>query len=582
MYHYDQYDRQLAAERVAQFSDQVRRRLSGELKEEEFRVLRLQNGLYHQVHGYMLRIAVPYGLVSAGQVRVIAQIARKYDRGYGHFTTRQNIQFNWINLQDIPAIFAELAEAELHANQTSGSCLRGITSDEFAGVARDEIVDPRPYTEILRQWTTFHPEFAYLPRKFKIAISGGGEDRAATGVHDIGLRVVKNEAGEVGFRVLVGGGLGRTPVIGTVISDFVPWQHALTYLESIVRVYNEYGRRDNAYKARIKILVKALGIEEFRRQVEEDWQFTKGGPLTVTQQELDRVAAYFAPHDYAPLPAIDAGVERLQRENNAFANWLQRNVKPHKAMGYAVVLLSLKKPGAAPGDITADQLDAVAELSERFSFGEVRTTHMQNLVLADVRQSDLIELWHAARELGLATPNIGLLTDVICCPGSDFCSLANARSIPLAQEISRRFENADYLHDIGDIELNISGCINACAHHHVAHIGILGVDKNGEDRYQVSIGGAQGNGIRLGQIIGSSFSAAETPEVIASLLGLYVRERHEGERFVDTVHRLGVQPFKEHVYKTATAVSLGLADEAAAHAESLVASYDESYFSPRF
>ncbi|OGS87288.1 MAG: sulfite reductase [Gallionellales bacterium GWA2_59_43] len=582
MYHYDQYDHQLAAERVAQFSDQVRRRLSGELREDEFRVLRLQNGLYHQVHGYMLRIAVPYGLVSAGQVRTIAHIARKYDRGYGHLTTRQNIQFNWIKLQDVPEIFAELARAELHATQTSGSCIRGITSDEFAGVARDEIVDPRPYAEILRQWSTFHPEFAYLPRKFKIAISGGGEDRAATGVHDIGLRVVKNEQGEVGFRVLVGGGLGRTPVVGTAISDFVPWQHALTYLESIVRVYNEYGRRDNAYKARIKILVKALGIEEFRRQVEADWEFTKGGAMTVTEEELKRVAAFFAPHDYAQLLAIDAGVERLQRENKAFSNWLRRNVKPHKAPGYAIVLLSLKKLGVAPGDITADQLDAVAALSERFSFGEVRVTHMQNLVLADVRQSDLIELWQEVAKLGLATPNIGLLTDVICCPGSDFCSLANARSIPLAQEIANRFDDFDYLHDIGDIELNISGCINACAHHHVGHIGILGVDKNGENRYQISIGGAQGNDVRLGQIIGSSFSAAETPEVIASLLDLYVRERHEGERFVDTVHRLGVQPFKEHVYKTATAVSLGLADEAAAHAESLVASYDDPYFSPRF
>ena len=582
MYRYDQYDHQLAAERVAQFGDQVRRRLSGELAEDEFRILRLQNGLYHQVHGYMLRIAVPYGLLGAQQVRALAHIARKYDRGYGHFTTRQNIQFNWVRLQDTPAILAELAKVEMHANQASGSCLRSITSDEFAGVARDEIVDPRPYAEILRQWTTFHPEFAYLPRKFKIAISGGGEDRAATGVHDVGLRVVKNGQGDVGFRVLVGGGLGRTPVVGTVISDFVPWQDVLSYLESIVRVYNEYGRRDNAYKARIKILVKALGIEEFRRQVEEDWQHTRGGPLTVTREELDRVAAAFEPHPYERLADGDDALEALARKEKAFAGWLKRNVKPHKVPGYAVVLLSLKKPGVAPGDITADQLDAVADLSERFGFGEVRVTHMQNLVLADVKQSDLVELWYALSELGLATPNIGLLTDVICCPGSDFCNLANARSIPLAKDISRRFEDADYLHDIGDIELNISGCINACAHHHVGHIGILGVDKNGEDRYQVSIGGAQGNGIRLGQIIGSSFSAAEAPEVIASLLALYVRERHEGERFVDTVHRLGVQPFKEHVYRTATAVSLGLADAAAEHAEAVAASYDDPHYSQRF
>ncbi len=582
MYRYDAYDRQLAAERVAQFSDQVRRRLSGELSEDEFRILRLQNGLYHQVHGYMLRVAAPYGLLGAHQLRTLAHIARTYDRGYGHFTTRQNIQFNWIRLEDIPAIFAELAKVELHANQTSGSCLRGITSDEFAGVARDEIVDPRPYAEILRQWTTFHPEFAYLPRKFKIAISGGGEDRAATGVHDIGLRVVKNEQGEVGFRVLVGGGLGRTPAIGTVISDFVPWQHALTYLESIVRVYNEYGRRDNAYKARIKILVKALGIEEFRRQVEEDWQFTKGGPLTVTQEELDRVSAAFAPPPYEQLAEGNDALAALAQKEKAFANWLKRNVKPHQRAGYAIVVLSLKQPGAAPGDVTADQLDAVADLADRYSFGELRATHMQNLVLADVKQSDLVELWYALTELGLATPNIGLLTDVICCPGSDFCALANARSIPLARAISQRFDDIDFQHDIGDIELNISGCVNACAHHHVAHIGILGVDKNGEDRYQVSIGGAQGNGIRVGKIIGSSFSAAETPEVIAGLLDLYVRERHDGERFVDTVHRLGEQPFKEHVYKTATAVKLGLAEAAGEHDEALAASYDDPYFSPRF
>lgn len=582
MYRYDKYDHQLTAERVAQFSDQVRRRLSGELSEDEFRILRLQNGLYHQVHGYMLRVAVPYGLLGADQVRTLAHIARTYDRGYGHFTTRQNIQYNWIKLEDIPDIFAELAKVEMHANQTSGSCLRSITSDEFAGVARDEIVDPRPYAEILRQWTTFHPEFAYLPRKFKIAISGGGEDRAATGVHDIGLRVVKNEQGEIGFRVLVGGGLGRTPIVGTVISEFVPWQHGLTYLESIVRVYNEHGRRDNAYKARIKILVKALGIEEFRRQVEGDWQFTKDGPLTITQQELDRVAAAFEPHGYENLTDGSEALEALAGKEKQFSNWLRRNVKPHKQSGYAIVVLSLKKPGEAPGDVSAEQFDALADLADRYSFGELRVTHMQNLVLADVKQSDLVELWYAASELGLATPNIGLLTDVICCPGSDFCSLANARSIPLSKAISNRFESFDFQHDIGDIELNISGCINACAHHHVAHIGILGVDKNGENRYQVSIGGQQGNALRLGKVIGSSFSAAETPEVIASLLGLYVQERHEDERFVDTVQRLGVQPFKEHVYKTATAVALGLADDAAAHEEAVVASYDEPYYSRRF
>ncbi len=563
MYRYDQFDHQLASERVAQFGDQVRRRLSGELSEDEFRILRLQNGLYHQVHAYMLRAAVPYGLASANQLRKFAQIARKFDRGYAHFTTRQNIQYNWIKLPDTPEILAELASVELHANQTSGSCLRSITSDEFAGVSPDEIVDPRPYAEILRQWTTFHPEFAYLPRKFKIAISGAEEDRAATGVHDIGLNAVKNAQGEVGFRVLVGGGLGRTPVIGSVIAEFVPWQHVITYLESIVRVYNEYGRRDNAYKARIKILVKALGIEEFRRQVEADWQFTKDGPCTVTRQELDRVAVFFDAPAYQQQPASNASVTALQCDNKAFSNWMRRNVKRHKVTGYAIVLLSLKQVGVAPGDVSAEQLDAIADLADRFSFGEVRVTHMQNLVLADVKQSDLIALWQVATAQGLATPNIGLLTDVICCPGSDFCNLANARSIPLAKAIAQRFDDFDYLHDIGDIELNISGCINACGHHHVGHIGILGVDKNGEDRYQVSIGGAQGKAINLGKVIGSSFSAAEIPEVIASLLKVYVRERIEGERFIDTLQRLGIQPFKEYVYRTDTAIAMGLADDAA-------------------
>ena len=581
MYRYDKYDHQIVGERVAQFRDQVRRRLSGELSEDEFRILRLQNGLYMQIHAYMLRVAVPYGLVSAAQVRMFAHIARKYDRGYGHFTTRQNIQYNWLKLEDVPDLMADLASVEMHGNQTSGNCIRNITSDEFAGVARDEIVDPRPYAEILRQWSTFHPEFAYLPRKFKIAITGATEDRAAIAVHDIGLAVVKNVQGEIGFRVLVGGGLGRTPVIGVEICDFVPWQHAITYLESIVRVYNEYGRRDNIYKARIKILVKALGIAEFKRQVEADWQFTKDGPCTVTVEELNRIAAYFTAPAYEQLPEVDVVVAAHQRDNKAFSNWMLRNVKPHKMPGYAAVLLSLKKTGIAPGDATAEQMDAAAELAERFSFGELRITHMQNLVLADVKQSDLIALWQAAKTLGMATPNIGLLTDIICCPGGDFCSLANARSIPLAKAIAERFDNIDFQHDIGEIELNMSGCMNACGHHHVGHIGILGVDKDGSEWNQVSIGGAQGNESAIGKVIGRAFTFAQIPEVIARLLQVYVRERFADERFIDTVRRIGHGPFKEYVYATPVEEDAKLAGAEYA----LLAAgtpYNTPYYSPRF
>lgn len=581
MYRYDKYDHQIVDERVAQFRGQVRRRLSGELSEDEFRILRLQNGLYMQIHAYMLRIAVPYGLVSAAQVRMFAHIARKYDRGYGHFTTRQNIQYNWLKLEDVPDLMADLASVEMHGNQTSGNCIRNITSDEFAGVARDEIVDPRPYAEILRQWSTFHPEFAYLPRKFKIAITGATEDRAAIAVHDIGLAAVKNAQGEIGFRVLVGGGLGRTPIIGSEICDFVPWQHAITYLESIVRVYNEYGRRDNIFKARIKILVKALGIAEFKRQVEADWQFTKDGPCTLTVEELNRVAACFTAPAYEQLPEGDAAMAALQRDNKAFSNWVQRNVKPHKVPGYAAVMLSLKKTGIAPGDATAEQMDAAAELAERFSFGELRITHMQNLVLADVKQSDLPALWQAAKTLGMATPNIGLLTDIICCPGGDFCSLANARSIPLAKAIAERFDNIDFQHDIGEIELNMSGCMNACGHHHVGHIGILGVDKDGTEWNQVSIGGAQGNVSSIGKVIGRAFTFAQIPEVVGRLLQVYVRERFEDERFIDTVRRIGHDPFKEYVYATPVEE-----DEKLASADYALLTagtpYDTPYYSPRF
>ena len=548
MYRYDQYDHQIVRERIAQYRDQVRRRLCDELTEAEFVPLRLQNGLYMQRHAYMLRIAVPYGLLSSAQMRMFGHIARKYDRGYGHFTTRQNIQFNWIELEQTPDILADLASVEMHAIQTSGNCIRNTTSDPFAGVAADEIIDPRPYCEVLRQWSTFHPEFIALPRKFKVAINGAEQDRAAIAVHDIGLTMVRNELGEVGFKFMAGGGMGRTPILGSVIREFLPWQHMLTYTEAVMRVYNQYGRRDNKYKARIKILLKALGVEEFTRQVEAEWADLKDNAETLTVEEMARVAAYFTPPAYATLPAIDpaAGHE----DSKAFANWLQRNVKPHKVPGYSAVVLSLKKTGVPPGDATAEQIDFVADLSDRYSFGELRVTHEQNLVLADVEQSRLFALWTEVKAKGLATPNIGLLTDMICCPGGDFCSLANAKSLPIAAAIAERFDNLDFQHDIGEIELNISGCINACGHHHVGSIGVLGVDKDGSEWYQVSIGGAQGNTPAIGKIIGPSFSALQMPEVIDRLLQVYVRERFEDERFVDTAQRLGVAPFKEHVYAT--------------------------------
>ena len=548
MYRYDHYDHLIVRERIAQYRDQVARRLSGELLEEEFLPLRLQNGLYMQRHAYMLRVAVPYGLLSSAQMRMFAHIARKYDRGYGHFTTRQNIQYNWIELEQTPDILEHLASVEMHAIQTSGNCIRNITTDEYAGVAADEIIDPRPFAEILRQWSTFHPEFAALPRKFKVAINGAVEDRAAIAVHDIGLTVVRSESGEVGFKFMAGGGMGRTPILGSVIREFLPWQHLLTYTEAVMRVYNQNGRRDNKYKARIKILLKALGVEEFTRQVEAEWADLKDGPETLTQEEFDRVAQYFQPHGYRELS--DTDVLASYPDNRAFANWLNRNVKPHKVPGYAAVVLSLKKTGVPPGDATAEQMDFVAELADRFSFGEVRVTHEQNLVLADVEQSQLFEVWQLAKSKGMATPNIGLLTDIIACPGGDYCSLANAKSIPIAAAIAERFDDLDFQHDIGDIELNISGCINACGHHHVGNIGVLGVDKDGSEWYQVSIGGAQGNDSSIGKIIGPSFSATQMPEVVGRLLETYVQCRVEGERFVDTVQRLGIAPFKEHVYAT--------------------------------
>jgi sulfite reductase (NADPH) hemoprotein beta-component len=551
MYVYDEIDQRLVDERVAQFRDQVRRFMAGKLSEEEFRALRLRNGLYIQRYAPMLRIAIPYGLLSSRQLRKLAQIARKYDRAYGHFSTRQNLQLNWPRLEQVPQILAELATVQMHAIQTSGNCIRNITTDHFAGIAPDEIVDSFVWCELIRQWSSFHPEFSYLPRKFKIAVNGAANDRAATFVHDIGLHAVKNEAGETGFRVIVGGGLGRTPIIGQVIREFLPWPHLLTYLEAILRVYNRYGRRDNIHKARIKILVKDRGADKFRAEVEAEWAHLKDNAATLTAEDVRRVEARFTRPQYEKLEAVEPVA------GPGFANWAKRNVHGHKIPGYAAVTLSLKKTGVPPGDVTSDQMEAIAGLAERYSFGELRVSHEQNLILADVRQRDLPALWREARALGLATPNIGLLTNIISCPGGDFCALANAKSIPVAEAIQERFDDLDYLHDIGELDLNISGCMNACGHHHVGHIGILGVDKNGEEWYQIEIGGNQGQtqpGAKaaLGRALGPSVARADIPEVIEKLVGCYLERRDsEAERFVDVVHRIGIEPFKESVYGNA-------------------------------
>jgi len=553
MYVYDEIDQRLVDERVRQFRGQTERFLAGQLSEEEFRALRLRNGLYIQRYAPMLRIAIPYGLLSTRQLRKLADIARRYDRSYGHFSTRQNLQLNWPKLEQVPEILAELATVQMHAIQTSGNSFRNVTTDHFAGVARDEIVDSYVWCEIIRQWSTFHPEFSYLPRKFKIALNGGRADRAAVAVHDIGLHAVRDDRGEIGFRVLVGGGLGRTPVIGVCIREFLPWQHLLSYLEAILRVYNRYGRRDNIHKARIKILVKERGADKFRDEVEAEWAHLKDGPATLIHEEIERVAARFTRPKYEPLADIDLRTVNVP----GFANWLKRNVQPHKVPGYAAVTLSLKKTGVPPGDVTSDQMDAIAGLADRYSFGELRVSHEQNLVLADVRQADLVAVWREARALGLATPNLGLLTNIISCPGGDFCALANAKSIPVAEAIQRRFDDLDYLHDIGELDLNISGCMNACGHHHVGHIGILGVDKNGEEWYQIEIGGNQGEirpGLKaaLGKVIGPSFARAEVPEVIERLIDCYLARRDsEAERFIDVVNRIGIAPFKEYVYGNA-------------------------------
>jgi sulfite reductase (NADPH) hemoprotein beta-component len=548
MYRYDYFDQRIVDERVAQYRDQTRRYLAGQLSEDDFRPLRLQNGLYIQKHAPMLRVAIPYGQLSSRQLRALAHIGRNYDRGYGHFTTRQNLQFNWPHLERVPDILEELARVEMHAIQTSGNCIRNVTSDHFAGVAADETVDPRPYAELIRQWSTLHPEFAFLPRKFKIAVTGASHDRAAILVHDIGLQLVLDDAGAVGFRVAVGGGLGRTPIVGHVIREFLPRAEVLNYLDAILRVYNRFGRRDNKYKARIKILVKERTPAVFAAEVEAEWRELAGSPAHVPAEEFARLEAFFAPPEYAPLAGDDPGFRAAVADSRSFANWVRRNVHPHKVPGYAIVTMSLKKTGIPPGDLTSDQMDAVAGLADRYSLGELRVSHEQNLILTDVLQSELESLWQQLKGLGLATPNIGLLTDIVCCPGGDFCSLANAKSIPIAEAIQRRFDDLDDLHDIGELELNISGCMNACGHHHVGHIGVLGVDKNGSEWYQVTIGGTQGEHAAIGRVIGPSFAAHEMPDVVERLIETYIDVRHEDERFVDTVRRVGLDPFKERVY----------------------------------
>jgi sulfite reductase (NADPH) hemoprotein beta-component len=548
MYQYDQYDQTLVDERVEQFRDQVRRRLSGELTEDEFKPLRLTNGLYLQLHAYMLRIAIPYGTLSSTQLRKLAHIGRRYDRGYGHFTTRQNLQYNWIKLEETPDILAELAEVEMHALQTSGNCIRNVTADHFAGVAADEIEDPRIYSEIIRQWSTLHPEFSFLPRKFKIAVTGAPNDRAAVKVHDIGLRMHRNEAGEAGFEVLVGGGQGRTPMIAKTVREFLPKRHLLSYLEAILRVYNQLGRRDNIYKARVKILVDAVGADNFTAMVEEEWGHIRDGHLDLPAVEVERIRTFFARPPYRRFDEPVAAFEAARTGDRDFARWLRTNVAAHKVPGHAIVTLSLKPTGGVPGDATSEQMDAVADIADRHSFGEVRVSHEQNLVLPHVAKAELHELWQKLVALDLATPNVGLANDIIACPGLDYCSLANARAIPVAQQISQHFADLNRLLDIGELKIKISGCINACGHHHVGHIGILGVDKKGEEFYQITLGGSADENASLGKIIGPAFASDQVVDAIETIIGTYLGLRSNGERFLDTYRRLGIEPFKEKLY----------------------------------
>ena len=553
MYVYDEYDQKIVDERVAQYRDQTDRFLAGKLTEAEFLPLRLQNGLYVQRLAPMLRIAVPYGLMNSKQLRKLAEISRVYDKGYAHISTRQNVQLNWPRLEEVPDILAELATVQMHAIQTSGNCIRNTTTDQFAGVASDELEDPRPYCEIIRQWSTLHPEFAFLPRKFKIAVCGTEEDRAAIRAHDIGIELVANAQGEIGLKVLVGGGLGRTPVIGSVVCDWLDKKHMLTYLEAILRVYNQNGRRDNKYKARIKILVKAMGVDAFREAVEQEWALLKDGPTTLTDEEIARAKSFFVAPDYRDVDAVAAAQQLGERcaGEPIFANWVKRNTNTHRVPGYRIVNISLKATGFAPGDISDEQLELVADLADQYAFGEIRSTHQQNLVLADVETSQLYNLWQQLQSAGLATANIGYLTDMICCPGGDYCSLANAKSLPVAEAIQARFEDLDYLYDLGPLELNISGCMNACGHHHIGHIGILGVDKKGQEFYQVCLGGSQAKDASIGKILGPSFKQEDMPDVVDKILSTYLALRQHEENFLDTYRRVGIDPFKERVYAQA-------------------------------
>jgi len=547
MYRYDGYDQRLVEERAEQFADQVRRYRLGEIGEDEFKQLRLRNGLYLQRHAYMLRVAIPYGLLSSHQMRGLAHIARRYDRGYGHFTTRQNIQFNWPELDDVADILRALAKVEMHAIQTSGNVVRNITADHLAGSAADEIADPRPYCELLRQWSTLHPEFSWLPRKFKIAITGATTDRAAIQLHDIGLQLIEDSAGGLGFKVWVGGGMGRMPVIAKVLREFLPREHLLSYLESILRVYNLQGRRDNIHRARIKILVNSLGIQRFRELVEAEWRHTRASTLAVGDAEFRRMQAFFAAPDYQHGRSTEAFDKHLA-DNPLFADWFRHNTRGHKVSGYSIVTVSLKTPGVPPGDISAEQMDGLADLADRYSFGEIRASHDQNLVLADVAVADLPELWKSLVNMRLATANVGTLNDMICCPGLDFCSLANAGTLDVAAQVNEKFEQLDYLYDLGNVQLKMSGCMNACGHHHVGHIGILGVDKRGEEWYQFTLGGSAGNAPALGQRLGAAIAKNRVAQALGDILEIYLARREEGEEFVETVHRIGITPFKERVY----------------------------------
>lgn len=549
MYRYDTVDKTIVAERVAQFRGQVQRHLDGELSAASLQPLRLRNGLYMQIHAHMLRVSIPYGLLNSTQMRRLAHVARNYDKGYGHFTTRQNIQFNWPELAEVPDILEDLAEVEMHAMQTSGNCIRNISSDQYAGVARDEIIDPRPYCEIIRQWSTLHPEFYWLPRKFKIAVTGASSDRAAVQFHDIGLQVVRNDTGDIGFRVYVGGGLGRTPVVGQVIKEFLPREDILSYCDAILRVYNLHGRRDNKHKARIKILVKSLGIDAFREEVEADWQHIRDGDLKLHEVDFETMQTFFPPHDYEPLEEGDTRVDKWRSLDTRFAAWYDNNTVAHRQPGYRIVNVSLKEHGVAPGDATDTQMDALADIAEQYSFSEIRVTHEQNLVLADVREQDLLEVWKELDSQGLATPNIGSINDMICCPGLDFCSLANATSIDVARQINERFDDFNELYEIGEVKLKMSGCMNACGHHHVGHIGILGVDKKGEEWYQLTVGGDASENAELGTRLGPAVAKDKVSDALSDILAVYKEQRQNEERLLDTFRRIGIEPFKDRVYR---------------------------------